>query len=319
MKKLRTLAILLIAIVFITCKDSKKIIVKTEPSEKIIQTYFDGEQLLNNIKTLASDNFEGRRTGTKGGEKARDFIITKYKEQHVKPLGETFEQAFSFEGRDKKYNAANVLGFIEGTKHKEKYIVISAHYDHLGIRKKEGQKDSIYNGADDDASGSSALISFANYFKSNPPKHSVILAAFDAEEMGLRGAKHFVNNSIIPYDSIIVNLNMDMISRNDKNELYVVGTRYNPKLKELITNFEQPKNIKLLIGHDGEDKKDDWTGSSDHGAFYKKGTPFLYFGVEDHVDYHGADDSYENIHPAFYEEAVRVIIDVFKEIDSRKL
>lgn len=277
-------------------------------------TYFKGELLLQHIKILSSDEFEGRRTGTKGSEKAREYIIKQFETLKVLPLGDGFLQEFSFKRKDNDFKGVNIIGQIKGTEFPDTYIVISAHYDHLGVRNGE-----VFNGADDDASGTSALFSFAEYFKKYPPRHSVILAAFDSEEMGLRGSKYFVENSIVPLKSIMINLNMDMISRNDKNELFAVGTRYNKTLRQLILDFDQSKKISLLIGHDGEDGKQDWTGSSDHGSFHKKGIPFLYFGVEDHDDYHKESDEFENIHPEFYKEAVRVIISVFKEVDAIQL
>ena len=115
------------------------------------------------------------------------------------------------------------------------------------------------------------------------------------------------------------NINMDMISRSDKNELFAVGTRYNETLKALIENFKVSGNIKLLIGHDGADGKQNWTNSSDHGSFHKKKIPFLYFGVEDHKDYHKPNDDYENIHPEFFKEAVNIIISVFNKLDAIEL
>jgi len=278
------------------------------------QTYFNGERLLQHIKILSSDDFEGRRTGTKGSTKARKYIINQFKKLNVLPLLETFTQHFSFTRRGKMYNGVNVLGFIKGTTSPYKYIVISAHYDHEGII-----NDEIYNGADDDASGVSALFAFAEYFKNNPPKHSVILAAFDSEELGLKGSKYFVNNSIVPLYYIEANINMDMISRSDKNELFAVGTRYNATLKHLISDFKQSEKVTLLIGHDGKDGKQNWTNSSDHGSFHKKKIPFLYFGVEDHKDYHRPTDDYENIHPEFFIEAVNVIISVFRQLDAIQL
>jgi len=278
------------------------------------QAYFDEDQLLQHIKTLSSDDYEGRRTGTKGAIKAKQYIVDQFKELKVLPLGKTFTQDFTFTSRGKMYNGVNVLGFIKGTTFPYKYIVISAHYDHEGIKNGE-----IYNGADDDASGVSALFAFAEYFKNNPPKHSVILAAFDSEELGLKGSKYFVNNSIVPLYYIEANINMDMISRSDKNELFAVGTRYNETLKALIENFKVSGNIKLLIGHDGADGKQNWTNSSDHGSFHKKKIPFLYFGVEDHKDYHKPTDDYENIHPEFFKEAVNIIISVFNKLDAIQL
>ncbi|CAH8284451.1 peptidase M28-like protein [Mariniflexile fucanivorans] len=275
---------------------------------------FDENLLLQHIKTLSSDAFEGRRTGMEGAIKAEKYIVNQFKLHNVLPLGKDFEQTFSFTSEGKKYNGTNVLGFIKGSLYPEKYIVISAHYDHEGIK-----KGKIYNGADDNASGISALFSFTEYFKSNPPKHSVILAAFDAEELGLKGSEYYVNNTIIPLKQIMVNLNMDMISRSDKNELFAVGTVYNKTLETVVSGHEYSKKIKFLKGHDEGNWKENWTEASDHASFHNKNIPFLYFGVDDHKDYHEPTDDYENIQPEFYIEAVKVIISVFEKIDVIQL
>ena len=271
---------------------------------------FDQNSLLHHIKTLSSDVFEGRKTGTRGGVKAKKYIINEFQKQNALPLYKNYEQPFSFFKGGKQYLGSNVLGLIKGTQTPNKYIVVSAHYDHEGIKNGE-----IYNGADDDASGVSALFSFAEYLKNNPPKHSVILAAFDAEELGFYGSKYYVNHSIVPLKSIMVDLNMDMISRSDKNELFVVGTSFNKTLRHLILKVKQPETLKLFAGHDGTDSFENWTYSSDHGSFHRKGIPFLYFGVEDHEDYHMPTDDFENIQPQFYIESVKIIITVFQKID----
>lgn len=275
---------------------------------------FNTNQLLEHVQTLSSDAFEGRRTGTKGALKAKDYIVSELIDLDVKPLTEAFEQPFTFSSRQKDYNGINILGLIEGTEKPEDYIVISAHYDHEGI--KNGQ---IYNGADDDASGVSALLAFAEYFQKNPPKHSVILAFFDAEELGLRGSKYYVDNTVVPFESIKLNINLDMVSRSDKSELYVTGARDNEAFTRIIEMKPKSEAFKFLMGHDGKDGKQNWTYSSDHGSFFRKGIPFLYFGVEDHKDYHKPTDDYENIHPEFYKLAVKNIISVFKEIDNLDL
>ena len=275
-------------------------------------TKFDEVQLLDRLEILSSDKFEGRRTGEKGNDSARAYIIQQFKSQGTSGFNGVYEHPFSFETRDEKYNATNILVEIKGTIYPEKYIVISAHHDHLGV-----SGDDIYNGADDDASGISALISFAAYFAQNPPKHSVILAAFDAEELGLRGAKHFV--ATFDKSKILLNLNMDMISRSAKDELYVVGARYNEQLKLILDSFNNPTSSKLLQGHDGTDGKQDWTKSSDHGPFHDVNIPFLYFGNEDHVSYHKPTDNFDAITPQFYKNSVHIIMSVFELIDDSKL
>jgi Zn-dependent M28 family amino/carboxypeptidase len=229
-------------------------------------------------------------------------------------LVKNYGQFFTFTEKRKIYHGINILGYIKGSEYPEKYIVLSAHYDHEGI-----QNGNIFNGADDNASGVSALFSFAEYFNNHPPKHSVIMAVFDAEELGLKGSKYFVDNPIVSLENVIVNLNMDMISRSDKNELFAVGTRFNNTLQQIVLNTPTSKSIKLLTGHDGADSQENWTYSSDHVWFHRKNIPFLYFGVEDHKDYHQPTDDYENIHPEFYMDAVETIISVFKQVDKSSL
>ncbi|WP_299121693.1 M20/M25/M40 family metallo-hydrolase [uncultured Winogradskyella sp.] len=273
---------------------------------------FNEDKLLEHLEILSSDKFEGRRTGEKGNDSARAYIIEQFKELNVTGFNGEYEQPFSFENRNKTYNATNILAEIKGTESPDKYIVISAHYDHLGV---SGGK--IYNGADDDASGVAALLAFAEYFKTSPPKHSVILAAFDAEELGLRGAKHFVDT--IDTNKILVNLNMDMISRSAKDELYVVGARYTEWLTSILDRFKNTTTTKLLQGHDGTDNKDDWTMASDHEPFYSAKIPFLYFGNEDHAAYHKPTDDFKDITPEFYKNAVEIILSVFVAIDTSGL
>jgi Zn-dependent M28 family amino/carboxypeptidase len=275
-------------------------------------TDFNSEKLLNHLETLSSNEFEGRRTGEKGNDKGRAYIIEQFKALSAPAFGGKYEHKFTFTAREKVYNAVNVLAKIEGTEHPSQYIVISAHHDHLGTK-----GDNVYNGADDDASGVAALFSFAEYLTKNPPKHSVILAAFDAEELGLQGAKYFVDK--MKDSNIVANINMDMISRSKKDEIYVVGTRYNEKLKTIINNFKNPTTTKLLEGHDGTDEKQDWTFSSDHGPFHRAKIPFLYFGDEDHPGYHKPSDEFKNITPEFYKNAVSIILSVFKDIDASGL
>lgn len=278
------------------------------------QFSYNTDSLLYHIKTLSSDAFEGRRTGTKGAEKTREYILKRFEQLHISTLGSSYEQSFSFNHKNKSYSGTNLLGYFKGSVHPEKYIVISAHYDHEGIK-----NNKIYNGADDNASGVSALLMFADYLKDHDPKHSIILAAFDAEELGLEGAKHFVSNSVIPLESIKLNINMDMISKNDKNQLYVAGTIYNQQLAILISNFLTSNKITLLMGHDGKDGLQNWTYSGDHGPFHMKKIPFLYFGVEDHKDYHQPTDDFENIQPEFYKISVETIMNIFNLLDTSDL
>lgn len=270
------------------------------------------EQLLKDVQTLSSDVYEGRRTGTPGGKKARDYILKRFEQLGLASFStdSAYLQAFTFTTREgQSIRGTNVIGYIKG-KMKES-LIISAHYDHLGI--KNGQ---VYNGADDNASGTAALLYLAEYYSKHQPNFTLVFTAFDAEEMGLRGAKAFVTHPPLPIGDIQLNINMDMIAHNDKGELYACGTYYYPELKPYITS-KNPE-LKLLLGHD--DPKaghDDWTNQSDQGAFHAKNIPFIYFGVEDHKDYHQATDDFENINPKFYIQATDAILGVIENIDQR--
>lgn len=269
---------------------------------------FDKEILLNHVKELASDAYQGRETGTTGGTKAKNYIISTFEKLNVQPLGNMYNQPFPMPADSEIEQGENVIAYIEGTEKPNEYIVISAHYDHEGIK-----NGKIYNGADDDASGISALFAFAAYFKKYPPKHSVIFAAFDAEEKGLIGSFFYVENPMVEQNQIKLNINMDMISRSDKKELYAVGPQHYPTYKPLIENTKTSGNLSLKIGHK------EWTHMSDHAGFHKAKIPFIYFGVEDHEDYHKPTDDFENIHPVFYANAVQTILNFFKSIDKENL
>ena len=171
MKKLVFILILLaISQIFISAQSTEI------PASKLI----DAKQLLRDVEILSADDMEGRRVGTPGGIKAREYVAKRFKESGLSDLGGKDLQPFSFTGRDKvDVQGANVYGVITGSKQPENYIVISAHYDHVGVIKGE-----IYNGADDDASGTAALFAIAAHFKKHRPETSLLFVAFDAEEAG---------------------------------------------------------------------------------------------------------------------------------------
>lgn len=276
--------------------------------------YFDAAQLLRDVEYLASDELEGRSADLPSMQKARDYLEKRFKESGLKPTSNSYKQEFQIteRGSDKRIPGVNFVGQIKGKKHPDKYIVITAHYDHVGISKGE-----IYNGADDNASGTAALFAIAKYFGKKKPDHSLIFVAFDAEEKGLQGARHFVANLPVAKDKILLNVNMDMLSRNDKGELYAAGAFHYPHFKPTLEKAQKKAKIKLLVGHDLPGTgREDWTFQSDHGAFHREKIPFIYFGVEDHKDYHRPTDDFANIQPEFYVKAVETVIEAVKLIDK---
>jgi Zn-dependent M28 family amino/carboxypeptidase len=280
----------------------------------------NGRKLLDHLKYLSSDELAGRKPLSEGSLKAQNYILNELRSlKLVEPLYPDYIQRFSFSNqREKKtyHDAANLVAFIPGSRSK-KVIVVTAHYDHVGIGKATVSGDSIYNGADDNASGTAALLVLAEYFSENRPQHGMLFVALDAEEMGLRGARALVNDFPYPLEQILVNVNMDMLSRSDKNELYISGTFHNPQFKPLLEQVANGSNPKLLFGHDEPGTgSNDWTKSSDHGAFFEKNVPHLYFGVEDHEDYHRPSDEFQNIDPEFFKNAVNLVLKSLIKIDK---
>jgi Zn-dependent M28 family amino/carboxypeptidase len=273
------------------------------------------EQLLKDLQILSADDMQGRLVGTEGGAKARAYVIDRFKAVGIEPLGGTFEYPFEFSGRGggEPRKAVNVLGVIKGTAQPDKYLLLTAHYDHIGVR-----NGAVFNGADDNASGTAALFALGQYFKAHPPKHSLIFAALDAEESGLQGARRFVAAPPVPLESVLINLNMDMIGRDANDLLYVVGTYTQPFLKPTIEQIAKDANIKLVMGHDDPTNKavEDWTRSSDHYPFCQAKVPCLYFGVEDFENHHKATDKYETMTHDFYYRVVQTMVVAVARFDA---
>ncbi|WP_343698681.1 M20/M25/M40 family metallo-hydrolase [Caulobacter sp.] len=265
-----------------------------------------GDKALDDVRILSADDMQGRAPGTPGSEKARAYILSRFAQIGLSPIGETFEQPFSFAKRDgTAVKGINLIARIKGTDAGGKAMVVSAHYDHLGVR--DGQ---IYNGADDNASGVAGLLAVAEAFKEKAPKHDVIFAVVDAEEGGLRGARAFVANPPVPLETIALNVNFDMLSKNAKNELYVAGTAPFPGLKPILVKVATTAKVTLKLGHDtdADGKENNWSNQSDHYAFGEKGVPWVYFGVEDHPEYHKPTDDFASVPQDFFKRSVATVV-----------
>lgn len=271
----------------------------------------DTALMIEDLRKLSHDAAEGRKTGTDGAEAARRFITKQMDALGIKDFKKKYRHDFEFESRNgQTIEGINIIGYINGVA-SDSAFVVTAHYDHLGVV--DGQ---IYNGADDNASGVAGMLAIMEYFERNPPRHNIIFAALDAEEMGLQGAKALVaDSSRVPMHLARLNINLDMISVSDENELYAVGTAHYPKLKPILENLDLP-TIKLKFGHDTGEGSDNWTYASDHGAFHRAGIPFIYFGVEDHANYHKPTDTFENIDTRFYVRSVSAILDCIIALDA---
>lgn len=280
--------------------------VKSSNNQKTTTT-----QLLNDTRNLSTDAYQGRKTGTKGGEMARTYIKKRIQSIGLKafPQLSNYEQQFTAVEKDgNKVTGKNLIAYIPGKT--DNVIVLSAHYDHLGVIDNE-----VYNGADDNASGVAGLLKIAAYYAKTQPNKTLIFAFFDAGELNWQGSQTFVNHPPVPLKKIILNVNLDMISHNEKGELYASGTFKHPELKPYLTHSNP--NLKIMLGHDNPTLGvDDWTNQSDQGAFNSKNIPFIYFGIEDHKDYHKSTDEFQNINQAFFVDAANAILEIVDKLDK---
>ena len=272
------------------------------------QTASDTAFLMREVRVLAADSMEGRKAGTPGGARARRYLRQRLQALRLAPLGGGFEHPFA--------RGTNLLAVIPGTSQADRYIVLSAHYDHLGI-----VRGQIYNGADDNASGVAAVLALAREIRRKPLSHSVILALFDAEEAGLLGARAFLAEQPVVREAITLEVNLDMVGHSSSNELWAAGTARYPVLLPALRAVGERALVKLHLGHDrpGLPSERDWTAESDHGVFHAAGIPFIYFGVEDHQDYHRPSDDPDTLTPAFFGAAVQTILVALRELDALRL
>lgn len=278
----------------------------------------DADRALASLETLSSDEFEGRRTGTAGNEMARDWITAQLTSLGVAPFYDSgYEAPFAtgrFNEPNREVRGINLIARIEGTSgNTAPVIAMTAHYDHLGMH--EGK---IYNGADDNASGVAALLEAVAWFQANPPQNTIVFVFFDAEEQGIAGSAYFVR--AMPEnlkDRLALNLNLDMVARADKGELYAVGTHHFPDLIPLVDGVAASSPIELKRGHDSPEwGEQDWSMMSDHAPFLRAGFPVLYLGVEDHEDYHRPTDTFDRISPDVFARCVDTVMMVAEAADE---
>jgi Zn-dependent M28 family amino/carboxypeptidase len=190
---------------------------------------------------------------------------------------------------------------------------MTGHYDHVGI-----VSGRIYRGADDNASGAIGVMEIAKALNANRPKRCVLFICFDAEERGLLGACYYVDHAIVPLDDTVANLNMDMIGRDEVsgnwptpadgngNMVNIVGTLYNPELRQVIESENRAVGMKLDYKTDSVDPES-WFARSDHFCFAMHGVPMVLFNTGERADYHTENDSWDRINYPKMEKIVRLI------------
>ena len=272
----------------------------------------DVRGLLSSIAALTAPGMDGRAAGTDGARRARAWIVGRLTALGVEPaMPDGFAMPFQFStASGATVTGTNVVARCPGKRPAAPAIVVSAHYDHLGIR--NGQ---TYHGADDNASGVAMLLHVAARCVATPFEHPLFLAFFDAEEAGLQGASAFVRMPPMAAGRLALNVNFDMVGRSDAREIFIAGPGRWPRLKPVLETAVEGASITVRFGHDTGGGHDDWTTQSDHEAFDAAGIPFVYFGVEDHADYHQPTDTADKIAPDFLAGVATVVMRVLAALD----
>ena len=292
----------------LACSSNKQTTKSTDPTAYL--NTIKAENLSKHLYIVASDEMEGRNTGEPGQKKAGEYLIKHYQSIGVSfPKGATnyyqpipsefFKKAFS----PKLGDSENIWAFIEGSEKPEEILVISAHYDHVGMKNGE-----VYNGADDDGSGTVALLEMAAAFQKakkegNGPKRSILFLHVTGEEHGLHGSRFYAENPLFPIKNTIANINIDMIGRRgygkeeNNNYIYVIGS---DRLSTDLHKLSEEAN-KKYIGMELDYKYNDLSDPnrfyyrSDHYNFAKKGIPAIFYFNGVHDDYHKPTDTPDKI------------------------
>jgi Zn-dependent M28 family amino/carboxypeptidase len=287
---------------------------------KTIETYpnsINKDELRAHVYAFSSDKFQGRMTGEPGHNKASRFIKDYYiKEQILSPLGSKYYQHIPesyFSGGIK--NSQNVIAYIEGGEFPEEVIIISAHSDHEGFTDTE-----IYNGADDNGSGTAAVMEMAQAFKKaaldgHRPKRSIVFLHLTGEEVGLIGSRFYTQYPVFSMQNTVANLNIDMIGRIDDahidnpNYIYLIGSDRLSTQLHYISEAANSKftNLELDYKLNSDSDPNRYYYRSDHYNFAQKGVPVIFYFNGEHEDYHQPTDTPEKINYTLLEKRTKLI------------
>jgi hypothetical protein len=315
-----------------SCKNGALVATKNVDPTEYMKT-ISADDLKKHLYTIAADSMEGRETGSAGQKKAGKYLISQYQQNQVSfPKGASdYYQAVPASFLNKKRNnnladSENIWAFIEGSEKPEEVIVISAHYDHVGVENGE-----VYNGADDDGSGTSALLEIAQAFQmakkaGHGPKRSILFLHVTGEEHGLLGSRYYSENPLFPLANTVADVNIDMIGRRDalhadtNNYVYIIGAnRLSSELDHISATMNQ-KYVGLDLDYRFNDPKDPnrFYERSDHYNFAKFGIPSVFFFNGVHADYHKKSDEPNKIEYDALEKRTQLAFVIAWELANRK-
>ena len=315
-----------------SCKNGALVATKNVDPTEYMKT-ISADDLKKHLYTIAADSMEGRETGSAGQKKAGKYLISQYQQNQVSfPKGASdFYQAVPASFLNKKRNnnladSENIWAYIEGSEKPEEVIIISAHYDHVGVENGE-----VYNGADDDGSGTSALLEIAQAFQmakkaGHGPKRSILFLHVTGEEHGLLGSRYYSENPLFPLANTVADVNIDMIGRRDalhadtNNYVYIIGAnRLSSELDHISATMNQ-KYVGLDLDYRFNDPKDPnrFYERSDHYNFAKFGIPSVFFFNGVHADYHKKSDEPNKIEYDALEKRTQLAFVIAWELANRK-
>ena len=297
--------------------------------EKYANTITSSE-LKDLLYVYASDQFEGRDTGKKGQKLAVNFLRKFYEKNKISAAKNTnnyFQKMKLIMINGEKFDTENVAAYIPGCEKPDEYIIFSAHLDHVGI-----ENGKIYNGADDDGSGTVAILEIAQAFQiafinGSGPKRSLLFLHLTAEEKGLLGSKYYVENPLYPINNAVANLNIDMIGRldpkrPDKNEnyIYLIGS---DRLSQELHEVSEQANLKY-VGLDldytfnAENDPNSFYTRSDHYNFAKENIPVIFYFNGTHEDYHKPTDTPDKINYELLSKRTKLIFYTAWDLANRE-
>lgn len=290
-------------------------------------TAVDAARIRADVAWLADDAREGRATGTPGNDAAAAWLAARYDSLGIAPGVPGYLQRFTARpaahagaGIAAELPTQNVVAMIPGSDPalRGQWVVIGAHYDHLG-RSTFGATDpqagdAIRNGADDNASGTAAVLELAHMLRRRPLRRSVMFVHFSGEEQGLLGSRHFVEGSPVPLDSVQAMLNFDMVGRLTNGKLIVNGVGTATELRAILdsANAHGTPPLDVTANPDG-------FGPSDHSSFFARNIPVLHFFTNVHADYHAATDDAGRVDAEGTARVVLLAWRMVREIGDREL
>lgn len=313
-----------------SCNSTQKQVSQEDLGLKYANTITAGE-LKEMLYVYAGDEMEGRMTGTKGQKKAVEYLQNFYKKEGIaSPLGkDNYYQtipASYFEGRKDAQPSENVVAFIKGSEKPDEIIVISAHLDHVGTDK----KGVVYNGADDDGSGTVSILEIAAAFKKaakdgKGPKRSILFLHVTGEEIGLYGSRYYTENPIFPLENTVVDLNIDMIGRIDPDKadnpdyIYLIGSnKISQELQDISTKVNDTyTQMELDYKYDAPDDPNRFYYRSDHYNFAKNDIPIIFYFNGVHEDYHQPTDTPDKIEYELMAKRAKLIFLTAWELANR--